>query len=72
VRSGDRLGRLPGNIGDNISSVQVYGRGGVQVFEDRDFRGVSQRLRGSIPDLQRLPSKPGHTWNNRISSVAVN
>lgn len=71
VRSGDRLPRLPGNFGDNISSIQVFGRGGVQVFDDRDYRGVSQRLRGGIPDLRRLPSKPGHTWNNRISSVAV-
>ena len=27
VRSGDRLTSLPGNFGDNISSIQVFGRG---------------------------------------------
>ena len=71
VRQGDRLTRLPGNFGDNISSIQVFGRGAVRVFDDRNYRGVSQSFRGSVADLQRVPSKPGHTWNNRISSIAM-
>ncbi len=71
VRSGDRLQRLPGNFGDNISSIQVFGRGTAQVFDDRDFRGVNFRFRRGVADLRNVPSKPGHTWNNRISSVAV-
>ncbi len=71
VRRGDRLTSLPGDFGDNISSIRVFGRGSVRVFDDRNFRGVSQSFRGSVPDLQRVPSKPGHTWNNRISSIVV-
>ena len=71
VRKGDRLTSLPGDFGDNISSIRVFGRGSVRVFDDRNFQGVSQSFRGSIPDLQRVRSKPGHTWNNRISSIAV-
>lgn len=71
VRKGDRLTSLPGDFGDNISSIQVFGRGSVRVFDDRNFRGVSQAFRGSVPDLQRVRSKPGHTWNNRISSIVV-
>ena len=71
VRSGDRLPKLPGNFGDNISSLQVCGRGTGRVFDDRDYRGVNAALRRSSADLRNLPSKPGHTWNNRISSVMV-
>ena len=71
VRSGDRLQSLPGNFGDNISSIQVYGRGRAQVFDDRNYQGVNYQFRRSVPDLRNVPSKPGHTWNNRISSVAV-
>ncbi len=71
VRRGDRLDRLPGNFGDNISSIQVFGRTRVQVFNDRGFRGGSQVFRGSVDDLRRARFRGGHTWNNRISSIAV-
>ena len=71
VRAGDRLPKLPGNFGDNISSIQVFGRARVQVFDDRDYRGPNYVFRGSVADLRQVPSRPGHTWNNRISSVAM-
>ncbi len=71
VRSGDRLPALPGNFGDNISSVQVYGRGRVRVFNDRNFKGGDTTLSGSVPDLRTYRFRGGHTWNNRISSIAV-
>ncbi len=71
VRAGDRLNKLPGNFGDNISSIQVFGRARVQVFDDRDYRGPNYVFRDSVADLRQVPSRPGHTWNNRISSVAM-
>lgn len=71
VRAGDRLPALPGNFGDNISSVQVFGRARVQIFNDRNFRGGGRMLPGSINDLSQLRFRGGHTWNNRISSIAV-
>ncbi len=71
VRGGDRLNRLPGNFGDNISSIQVFGGTRVQVFNDRSYRGGSQTFRSSIPDLRHARFRGGHTWNNRISSIAV-
>ena len=71
VRSGDRLPSLPGNFGDNISSIQVYGRGVVHVFNDRNFSGGGQVMRGNIPDLRNYKFRGGHTWNNRISSIVV-
>ena len=71
VNRGDRLDRLPGNFGDNISSIQVFGRSRVVVFNDRDFRGGGQEIGRSVPDLRAVPFRDGHTWNNRISSVVV-
>ena len=71
VRSGDRLPSLPGNFGDNISSIQVFGRGRVKVFTDRKYSGGSTVLSGTVPDLRTYKFRGGHTWNNRISSIAV-
>ena len=72
VRAGDRLPSLPGNFGDNISSVQVYGRTNVRIFNDRNFKGGGETLRGSAPDLRQYRFRDGHTWNDRISSIAMN
>jgi hypothetical protein len=71
VRSGDQLPSLPGKFGDNISSIQVFGRGQVRVFNDRNFSGGSTVVGGNVPDLRTYKFKNGHTWNNRISSVKV-
>jgi len=71
VRRGDRLDRLPGNFGDNISSIQLYGGARIAVFNDRNFTGGSQEFRGSVADLRNRRFRGGHTWNNRISSVMV-
>jgi hypothetical protein len=71
VRSGDRLPSLPGKFGDNISSIQVYGRGAVRVYNDRNFSGGSTTVAESVADLRTYRFRGGHTWNNRISSVVV-
>lgn len=71
VSKGDRLDRLPGSFGDNISSIQLFGRSQVVVFNDRDFRGGSRNLRNSVPDLRERRFRGGHTWNDRISSIIV-
>ena len=72
VRRGERLPHLPGNFGDNISSIQLFGRSSVVVFNDRDYRGGSAQFHRSQPDLRNRRFRGGHTWNNRISSVVVN
>ena len=71
VNAGDRIPRLPGNIGGHISSIQAFGGARVHVFDDRNFQGMNARFDRSILNLQRVPSRPGHTWNDRISSVSV-
>lgn len=71
VRRGDRLPALPGSFGDNISSIQLFGRARVVVFNDRNFSGGSQEFRNAIGDLRNAKFRGGHTWNNRISSIIV-
>lgn len=71
VVRGDRLDRLPGNFGDNISSIQLFGNARVMVFNDRNFTGGSDEFRRSVADLRNRRFRGGHTWNNRISSLMV-
>lgn len=62
-----------GSYGDDISSIRVFGGARVMVYDDRNFTGKREGIGGDAADLRQLPvrGKPGHTWNNRISSVAV-
>lgn len=71
VRAGDRLPALPGDFGDNISSIRIFGHARVRIFNDRDFRNGSREIRHSVEDLRNVPFRGGHTWNNRISSIIV-
>jgi len=71
VRRGDRLDRLPGNFGDNISSIEVFGGARIEVFNDRNFTGGSEVISRDVRDLRNKSFRGGHTWNNRISSVVA-
>jgi Peptidase inhibitor family I36 len=71
VRRGDMLRHLPGEFGDNISSIRLFGNARVRVFNDRNFTGGSHEFGNSVEDLRNRRFRDGHTWNNRISSVAV-
>ena len=70
VRRGERLPALPGDFGDNISSIQVFGGAHARVFNDRNFSGGSAEF-SSVKDLRYRRFRDGHTWNNRISSLIV-
>ena len=71
VNQGDKLESLPGNFGDNISSLQIYGRARVTVYNDRNFSGGGQEFKKGIADLRTQKFRDGHTWNDRISSLMV-
>lgn len=62
-----------GKMGDKISSVRAWGGARVILFDDRNFSGPSERVRVDVDDLRRVPvaEKPGHTWNDRVSSIRV-
>ena len=44
VRQGDRVTSLPRDLGDEISSVRVFGNAEVTVFRDQNLRGRSARF----------------------------
>jgi len=71
VRAGDSLPRLPGNFGDNVSAIQVFGGARVQIFNDRNFSNGNTWINRSVADLRAVPFRNGHTWNNRVSSMIV-
>jgi hypothetical protein len=65
VRLGDSLSSLPDGMNDRISSVQVFGRGEVVIFQDHRFRGRSRRIDRDVRNLK------SEGWNDRISSLRV-
>ena len=71
VRAGDRLPNLPGRFGNNVSSIEIFGRSRTQIFNDPNFHGADTILNSSAPDLRRIRLRGGHTWNNRIASLIV-
>jgi hypothetical protein len=72
LHRGDRRESL-GDFGDKISSIRVFGNARVTVYDDRNFSGADASTSRDISDLRDwgVRQKPGHTWNDRISSVRV-
>jgi len=72
LRRGESRDSL-GGYGDDISSIRVFGNARAFIYDDRNFTGRNAALGGDVADLREIPvrGKSGHTWNNRISSVAV-
>jgi len=71
LRRGEAREEL-GGLGDDISSIRVFGGARVTVYNDRDFRGGSGRTGSDVSDLRQWRFHGDHTWNNRISSLRVN
>ena len=71
VEKGDRMDQVPPGFSDRISSVRLYGRATANVFQDAGFRGPSLQVREDVENLQRFQVSPGHSWNDRISSIRV-
>ena len=63
--SGDSLTAVPDGMNDKISSVRVFGRAEVTVFQDVRFSGRSVRLGSDVRNLKE------DGWNDRISSLRV-
>ena len=71
VEKGDRMAQVPRGFSDRISSVRLYGRATVVVFQDADFRGRKLEIRDDVVNLQSFQVSPGHSWNDRVSSIRV-
>jgi len=72
MRRGEARDSLPG-YGNDISSIRTFGGAYVIIYDKQNFSGARARFRGDAPNLQQLgvAQLPGHTWNNRISSIRV-
>jgi hypothetical protein len=49
----------------------MFGRVGVILYQDSNFRGPSLRLQDDVSNLQSHQVSPGHSWNDRVSSIKV-
>ncbi len=71
LHGGERVGQVPPGFNDRISSVRIFGRTEITVYQNRDFREPSLRLHEDVANLQSYQVSPGHSWNDRISSIEV-
>ena len=68
---GERMAQVPPGFNDQISSMRIFGRTEVTVYQGRDFHEPSLRLRDDVANLQNYQVQPGHSWNDRVSSIEV-
>jgi len=69
------------NIGDEvrslgsrtkaISSIRVFGRARIIVYEDPEFKGHPAEFSSDVPDLGLRANGGSHTWNDQIESLRV-
>jgi hypothetical protein len=60
-----------GALRPGISSIRVYGRATITIYENADFRGSSAQFTSDVPDLTRQILAGNTTWNDRVSSVRI-
>jgi hypothetical protein len=63
VPRGGTYASLPRGFNDSISSIRVFGAG-VQIYQDRDFRGHSTEIRRDVRNLRG-------NWRDNVSSIRV-
>jgi hypothetical protein len=72
-RTGSEISDLArtGNWSDRISSIRVFGRTAVVLYRDIQFRGESIVIDQDVPDLTKLAGRGFRSWDNQVSSLAV-
>lgn len=71
MERGERMPRMPEGFNDTISSVRIFGNAEITVYQDRDFGGASLDLHDDVTNLRDYQITPGHSWNDRVSSIKV-
>jgi hypothetical protein len=54
-----------------ISSIRIYGRAQLTVYEDTDFRGHSVEFSSDVPDLGLRVIAGSKSWSDHIESLRV-
>jgi hypothetical protein len=69
-RPGDELADLR-DRGGEISSIRIYGRARVIVYDMDEFMGASDEFDMDVPDLRLRALEGRRNWNDRIDSFQV-
>ena len=69
-RAGDELADLR-NRGNEISSIRIFGRVRVIVWDGEEFMGASDEFDRDVPDLRLRVMDGRRDWNDRIDSFQV-
>ena len=69
-RPGDELADLR-NRGDEISSIRIFGRARVIVYDLDEFMGTSDEFDRDVADLRLRNMEGRRNWNDRIESFQV-
>jgi hypothetical protein len=69
-RPGDELADLR-DRGDEISSIRIFGRARVVVFDMDEFMGASDEFDMDVADLRLRAMEGRRNWNDRIDSFQV-
>src|SRR6476646_3598397 len=68
--AGDEVNNL-GNQSKSISSIRVYGRATVTVYENTDFRGRSAEFTSDVSDLGQRVMAGDTAWSDHINSLRI-
>jgi len=63
IETGERLRNVRDRFNDRISSIRVFGRARVTIFENENFSGASRSYNRDIPNLRG--------FNDKITSIEV-
>jgi len=68
--AGDEHNKL-GTQSKSISSIRVYGRATVTVYENTDFRGRSAQFTSDVSDLGQRVMAGNTAWSDHINSLRI-
>jgi hypothetical protein len=67
---GDQVPELRGH-NNNISSIRLYGRATITVYDNTNFRGAAAEFESDVPDLGRRILLGSKSWSDEIESFEV-
>jgi len=69
-RPGDQVSSMRDH-NNKVSSIRIYGRATVVVYDSTDFRGQSVEFTSDVPDLALRSFTGSRSWNDKIESFEI-
>ena len=69
-RPGDQVPSLRDH-NNNVSSIRIYGRAAIVVYDDTSFRGQSAEFASDVPDLGLRSFVGSRSWSDKIESFEI-